>query len=166
MDSKNQQTQTAKSPKQTPQESPVPQDEVAELRAKLAAAEEEKEAALLLAREAQAALKAVPDKSELAERETAAALRQQKKYVLTINSTETETAPVPVSFNGVAHLITRDTEVLVPKGVINILNLSKVGNPVQEQRGQHVVTRFQSTKRFSYSYREATAEDESKLAGK
>jgi hypothetical protein len=165
--------------------------EVAQLKAQLAEAEAGKAAAEKAALDAQAqatealqmaedaekkvaateaaaaeALKKIPDKSEAAEQETLAALRKQKKYVLTINSTERSAGPVPLGVNGVGYLITRDTETLVPEGVINVLNLSVEGNAVQEEQGGQVVTRFQSTKRFSYSYREATADDESKFAGK
>jgi hypothetical protein len=152
-------------------------DEIAELKAKLAKAEEEKADALKAAKEAEearavaeaAAKKAAKhsrDKSEQDEQATLAALRRQKKYVLTVNSTETDSAPVPLGCNGAHYLIKRDTEVLVPKGIINVLERSRVGNAVQETVGDVVVTRFQSTKRFSFSYREATAEDESRLAGK
>ena len=151
-----------------------PGKELEDIKAMLAQANAEKDAALKKAEEAEkariAAEEAVKAAEEAtakaAEQDTLAYLHKQKKYVLVINSMGDQTAPVPLSFNGVAYLVKRDTEVLVPKGIINILNLSTTGEVVQTTEDGVTKTAFNRSKRFPYSYREATAEDESKLTGK
>jgi uncharacterized membrane protein YqiK len=158
--------------------------EIAELKARLAKAEAEKEAALKTAQEAEEAKAKAEADAETAKAEAEAAiakaeadadaladktlhdLRAQKKYVLTINSTETEKSPVQLGINGVAYSIRRDEECLVPKSVINVLECAVVKNAMQQEVEGRIVTRFVATKRYSFNYREATPEDESKFVGK
>lgn len=144
--------------------------ELEELKAQNARLANEAEAAKAQAREAEKQAEEARDEAEaskalLAEMDAKAEaevarqealitrqLNEQRRVRIVIPSGRdpSERAPVPVAVNGREFLISRDKEVDVPQGVLNVLDLAKERQAdIQEVNGQAHVT-FREANRFSY----------------
>lgn len=61
---------------------------------------------------------------------------------------EVDRSPVPVGLNGVHYLIQRDKEVIVPKGVVNVLLAAQEEVPVVEEHGGQRTVHFTKAQRI------------------
>ena len=102
---------------------------------------------------AEALSKKVDEEVKRTERDAVRQLHAQRKVKIMIPSGRDphERAPVAVAVNGREFLIVRDKEVVVPEGVVNVLQLSRERVAVaEEQNGQQVV-HWEEAQRIPFS---------------